>query len=311
MATILFKTSHNQGYLMDLRTHVISAHLFNERICTQNPANFDVHEATVTRRLSPEHYLDTLSDLLGVDVQSNSYFLSVVGSSLRTDASGLPLTSSTGVFVYDALSDDNGQIYIDGENVTKLLFNPERFHSYAIDYKNLNASQTATLNALNTNIGMALNVQQNVEPDYPLTEWVDGIELVPPSGKWRAYLNMFSGEWNANNPGDPTENPWSDVYWPGESYSQIKDVVDCYIPNAAPCTYTIISQSPFMAERVCSPADQLTLDMKVFKDKAPAYDFIGREIVSDVDISAIDVGFYSRPRTQTPNGNTQACAIGD
>ena len=92
--------------------------------------------------------------------------------------------SSTGVFVYDALSNEKGQIFIDGEEVTKQLLHPERFHSYAIDYKNLNASQTATVNALNTNIGMALNLQQSsMSPDWPATEWVDGIELVPPSGK--------------------------------------------------------------------------------------------------------------------------------
>ena len=52
---------------------------------------------------------------------------------------------------------------------------------------------------------------------------------------------MFSGEWNANNQNLPPGVWPSDVYWPGESYSQIKDVVDCYIPNRLPCTYTVIN----------------------------------------------------------------------
>ncbi|TXD38559.1 hypothetical protein FRC98_06670 [Lujinxingia vulgaris] len=259
---------------------------------------------------SLEHYLDTLSDLVGVDVHNNSYFLTTVGSSLKTDANGLPLTSSTGVFVYDALSDEKGQIYIDGVNVTKQLHHPERFHSYAIDYGKLNASQTATVNALNTNIGVALNLQQSSQLNlWPATEWVDGIELVPPSGKWRAYLNMFHGEWNANHQGvDPSE--WTDVYWPGESYSQIKDVVDCYVPNAYPCTYTIVSPDPLLLEQVCSPADNLTLDMKVFRDGG-TYPRVGREIANLEDVSAIDVGYYSAPNSRPPNGNSQACAIGE
>ncbi len=62
---------------------------------------------------SAKHFKTTISTLLGVDVTTDNFALIVHGSTIKQAEDGGP-APSYGVFLYDALSDEDGKIFIDG-----------------------------------------------------------------------------------------------------------------------------------------------------------------------------------------------------
>ena len=59
-----------------------------------------------------------LSDLIGVDVSEDSALLAVEGMSVKYNDQGEISSASTGAFIYDSLTNDDGQIIVDGEDET-------------------------------------------------------------------------------------------------------------------------------------------------------------------------------------------------
>lgn len=76
-----------------------------------------------------DDYFDTKSALLGIDLPNDTYNLIVYGTTVKKDENGGPVEDSTGVFVYDALSDNDGSIVIDGNDETYQIINPVRQHA--------------------------------------------------------------------------------------------------------------------------------------------------------------------------------------
>ena len=65
-------------------------------------------------------FLITRADLLGVPVGAleDHITIEIDGPSMKLDDNNVLTDDATGIFVFDALSDENGQIYIDNQNVT-------------------------------------------------------------------------------------------------------------------------------------------------------------------------------------------------
>ena len=242
---------------------------------------------------SEEDYLDTLSTLLGVDVQTTTFFLSVKGTTIKSDGDYL-LDTSTGVFIYDALSDEKGRIYIDGVDMTAQYINPDRFHDYDIDYSKLNSTQLAQVNTLNSPPITAFNLN-------PLTQLVDSATLFTNSGAWRADLNKFYSPFYVGYP---------DAVYNSEAYAQIKNVTDCYQYNVAPCTYVVAGTTPITWERSCSTAETLSLEMNVFA-ATQTQPQIAYRITSANNARALDLSFVKVASANTPANNTESCTKGN
>ena len=76
-------------------------------------------------------FIQAYLDLTGLP-EATGHILEIVGSTLKLDESGYPSSGSTGDFIYDALSDENGKIWLDGEDVTDLAFDKARFDSFDV-----------------------------------------------------------------------------------------------------------------------------------------------------------------------------------
>ena len=122
--TSIFQSDHWQSTLPDPDWRTISP--------TKDPdldyvVEIDAHELnggvipTATGQgnySSWTHFFQTIGDLIGVHVDLNRVGVIVDGATLKVDTNGQPVVGSTGHFIYDALSDEDGQIYIDNQNVT-------------------------------------------------------------------------------------------------------------------------------------------------------------------------------------------------
>ena len=77
---------------------------------------------------SEEELNQTYNELLGIDTTQYSYMVVVHGTTVKMTTDGGPTDATTGVFVYDTITDEDGQIYIDGENRTEDFINPDYRH---------------------------------------------------------------------------------------------------------------------------------------------------------------------------------------
>ena len=70
----------------------------------------------------------TYNELLGIDTTQYSYLVVVYGTTLKMTTDGAPTEATSGVFLHDAITDEDGQIYIDGTNRTEAYINPDYRH---------------------------------------------------------------------------------------------------------------------------------------------------------------------------------------
>ncbi len=134
-----------------------------------------------------QHYLDTYNGLIGVDVRNHNVTVHITGSTVKLGKDGGP-TASTGVFLYDALSTDRGEIIIDGVDRSRELINPNRVRHFEqdIDWSNFPAGQSSEAHSYEDSSLSSFNTLANNDPWF--LEVVD--EKLLQDGDWRVTLRM-------------------------------------------------------------------------------------------------------------------------
>ena len=79
-----------------------------------------------------QEYADTKNQLLGVDVTSNVVSVVIEHPTVKLDDNGEPTVDTTGIFTVEALSDENGEIWVDNQNVTADLYSERERHNHSI-----------------------------------------------------------------------------------------------------------------------------------------------------------------------------------
>ena len=79
-----------------------------------------------------DEYAATKSDLLGVDYGSDRFNLFIVGSTQKAKEDGSP-APSYGFFLYDALSDEDGEVYVDNIPRASTIFHPARIPEFHVN----------------------------------------------------------------------------------------------------------------------------------------------------------------------------------
>lgn len=92
-----------------------------------------------------DDYQSALDSLLGVDTDQYDVALRVKGPTLKLDDSQEPTAATTGVFRFDALSNEDGEIYIDGQDKTSVLMEDGFGNDHKITYDD--GSGSSTVNA--------------------------------------------------------------------------------------------------------------------------------------------------------------------
>lgn len=80
--------------------------------------------------INDNDYHQTLIDLLGVDPFANVVTVRVANSSVKFTRDEEPTNASTGDFIQDATTNDDGEIWIDGVDRTDDFVDPNRHHGY-------------------------------------------------------------------------------------------------------------------------------------------------------------------------------------
>ena len=84
--------------------------------------------------------IDTYSEFIGVNIRDNTYILLTSGSSAKLGHGGTPASVHYGIFVYDALSNDEGKVIIDGEDRTADFI--DRTRTQQADFHEIHADGT-------------------------------------------------------------------------------------------------------------------------------------------------------------------------
>jgi hypothetical protein len=83
---------------------------------------------------SREDLKDTMSKLLGLPKNTDVFDIVIKGETVKISPEGEVLDSSTGDFLFDALSSPSGKIIVDGEDQTESLFPADGADDSTIEY---------------------------------------------------------------------------------------------------------------------------------------------------------------------------------
>ncbi len=252
----------------------------------------DVHElnggviSTISNQgqyQSIKHFHAVLSTLLGVDVGTDSFALIVKGSTIKQAEDGGPSTRSYGVFLYDALSDEDGNIFVDGVEVTENYIDKYRTHQQS---HQVYASGQST--ALETETLATTNGVDTIEDETVLTSG-SYPEL------WEADFRL-SWEQERVQPMFPPGN----TYWSETSGVRY---------NGYACLniwYPASGGGWDSVSRHCNKAD--TLANSVQGVHAIPFEDNPHNSLQDHKLESLKIGLYLSPLSDTWPG--QACALG-
>ncbi len=196
-----------------------------------------------------DDYYDAYSNLMGVDPRTDDFVVTVIGSTAKLGSDGGPITRTTGVFEYDALSDADGSIIIDGVSMTNEFINTDRIHHFTQEVDSGTSQYTVS------------------EPSLtPLAHEPFHEELVDSSlladGYWRADLKKFTRDFDVIG---------STTVVTGKNVTQLSGVRTSWgAPHQGlfSCVFRWIpdGSGDFLAgvlRRICNPADYLALDQEI------------------------------------------------
>ncbi len=116
------------------------------------------------------------SSLIGIDVENNEFGLIVAGETVKQATDGGPSEGSTGVFVYDALTDEDGKLFVDNTDVTDQFVVPERQRDFEQEITRADGTTDSVDNDISAQL---LNSDPVVVDDALLAD-----------GAWRANLQL-------------------------------------------------------------------------------------------------------------------------
>lgn len=194
-----------------------------------------------------DHFFQTKSQLLGVDVENDTYQLIVIGTSAKVDGNNHPVNAS-GVFLYDALSTANGAIMIDGQNIARDYYSTARFHN--VDHQ-VNSQQQTDGTQDPSYFELSDSDLMSTHP------WADILhdEEILSSGGWNAKLQMFRRDTTLGPP---------DLVIPGRLVLQASNIVRLWNREHLRCLYIwdLAEPEPTVA-RHCPTADFLDVTLEV------------------------------------------------
>lgn len=200
-----------------------------------------------------QDYLDTYSQLLGVNISKYTYSLTVIGTTVKQATDGGPVAKSTGVFVYDALTDEDRRLVIDNVDVTDDILQFERVHDFQQEIY-----QDGSTTPLSYTFNDGPSPINMMSQWYPPTELED--QALLSSGEWRADLKMFNRPLSLAGV--------SDVIWLGVAITEISGVRAQRHGLTYSCIYRWIpgSNGNFLTgtmERHCNNAKQLITQLEL------------------------------------------------
>lgn len=82
-----------------------------------------------------DEYVDQKNALLGLDQVSGEHLVETTtsGRTIKVDTAGDPVPESTSILVHDAMSNEDGRIFIDGEDVTERIIDFDRASWWEIE----------------------------------------------------------------------------------------------------------------------------------------------------------------------------------
>ena len=142
---------------------------------------------------SVEHYKLLRAEFLGLSSPDDSVLIKTIGNTVKQTADGGPTHGSSGVFVYDALTNSDGQIIIDGEDRTDEFIDRRRFHAFEQVREDLESGTTTSM-ALDDDD--ALSTSSNSVYEWGIEDEETVKYEYPRDNIWAADLRIG---WNTKN----------------------------------------------------------------------------------------------------------------